>query len=142
MKEDTKLVQKSKYLFKSNDHGNSSLFLADFEKVFTHWEWTVISRKLHFTFFGVYCYNFIKRNDTKIRVTWKVPSARKCWMLKMQSLRNNLIILCSIEKTYSVLEIFNFYIWNRSITFESEDAMIDISKRNRVYFFKYSETSE
>ena len=63
-------------------------------------------------------------------------------MLKMQSLRNNLIILCSIEKTYSVLEIFNFYIWNRSITFESEDAMIDISKRNRVYVFEYSETSE
>ena len=63
-------------------------------------------------------------------------------MLKMQSLRNNLIILCSIEKTYSVLEIFNFYIWNRSITFESEDAMIDISKRNRVYVFEYSETFE
>ena len=63
-------------------------------------------------------------------------------MLKMQSLRNNLIILCSIEKTYSVLEIFNFYIWNRSITFESEDAMIDISKRNRVYVFEYRETSE
>ena len=63
-------------------------------------------------------------------------------MLKMQSLRNNLIILCSIEKTYSVLEIFNFYIWNRSITFESEDAMIDISKRNRVYVLEYSETSE
>ena len=63
-------------------------------------------------------------------------------MLKMQSLRNNLIILCSIEKTYSVLEIFNFYIWNRSITFESEDAMIDISKRNRVYVFEYNETSE
>ena len=63
-------------------------------------------------------------------------------MLKMQSLRNNLIILCSIEKTYSVLEIFSFYIWNRSITFESEDAMIDISKRNRVYVLEYSETSE